>query len=38
LFAIITVIMFKIKKESHAALLLFTGKFGVISVAYRFQP
>jgi hypothetical protein len=36
LFAIITVIMLKIKK-SHAALLLFAVKFGVVSAAYWFQ-
>jgi hypothetical protein len=37
LFAIMAVITFK-KKRGHAALLLFAGKFGVISAAYRFQP
>jgi hypothetical protein len=37
LFSIISVIMFKNKKR-HAALLLFAGKFGVVSSVYRFQP
>jgi hypothetical protein len=37
LFAIIAVIMFKIKKKSHAALLLFAGKFGVVSTFFWFQ-